>query len=151
VGLDEASTSSPDIEEESIMQTLDWNTYREQLVAGVGGLATLISSRATPPCRAGQKAGHLDEKSDELIALAAAITLRCSSASVTNYCWQGYLIWQCWKAAGSRTARRHFRYSAHYKLITSAVGTFETCRDVRSSVAIGGIADMARTARFGRD
>ncbi len=33
----------------------------------------------------------------------------------------------------------------------SVVGTFETCRDVRSSVAIGEIADMARTARFGRD
>ena len=27
---------------------------------------------------------------------------------------------------------------------------FETSRDVRSSVAIGGIADMARTPRFGR-
>ena len=34
---------------------------------------------------------------------------------------------------------------------TSEIGTFETSRDVRSSVAIGGIADMARTARFGRD
>jgi hypothetical protein len=33
----------------------------------------------------------------------------------------------------------------------STHGTFETCRDVRSSVAIRGIPDMARTARFGRD
>jgi len=35
--------------------------------------------------------------------------------------------------------------------LMSVSGTFETCRDVRSSVAIGEIADMARTARFGRD
>ena len=35
--------------------------------------------------------------------------------------------------------------------LMSVSGTFETCRDVRSSVAIGEIADMARTARFDRD
>jgi hypothetical protein len=34
---------------------------------------------------------------------------------------------------------------------TSAVGTFETCRDVRCSVAIRGTADMAGIAQFGRD
>jgi hypothetical protein len=33
----------------------------------------------------------------------------------------------------------------------TAVGTFETCRDVRSSVAIGGKPDMVRTAQFGRE
>jgi len=32
------------------MHMLDWNTYRQQLVTGVGGLGKLnpISSRATP-------------------------------------------------------------------------------------------------------
>jgi hypothetical protein len=34
---------------------------------------------------------------------------------------------------------------------TSGVGTFQTCRHVRSSVAIGGIADISRTAHFGSD
>jgi hypothetical protein len=32
----------------------------------------------------------------------------------------------------------------------SGTGSFETCRDVRISVAIGGNPDMARTACFGR-
>ncbi len=36
-----AFTSSPGIEEDSIMQILDWNTYRQQIVAGVGGLGKL--------------------------------------------------------------------------------------------------------------
>src|SRR3979490_393354 len=62
------------------MHMLDWNTYRQQLVAGVGGFGKLnpdIIKGYTPLSRAGQKAGHLDEKSRELIALAVAITLRC--------------------------------------------------------------------------
>ncbi len=33
----------------------------------------------------------------------------------------------------------------------SGIGTFETCRDVRSMVAIGGKADVARIAHFGSD
>ncbi len=33
----------------------------------------------------------------------------------------------------------------------SVPGTFETCRDVRSMVAIGGKADVARIAHFGSD
>jgi len=75
-----ASTSSPGIEEVSIMHMLDWNKYRQQLVAGVGGLGKLnpdIVKGYTTLSRAGQKAGHLDEKTRELIALAVAITLRC--------------------------------------------------------------------------
>ncbi len=62
------------------MHMLDWNTYREQLVTGVGGLAKLNPDTVkgcTTLSRAGQKAGHLDEKTRELIALAVAITLRC--------------------------------------------------------------------------
>jgi AhpD family alkylhydroperoxidase len=50
------------------------------LVAGVGGLGKLnpdiVKGYATLS-RAGQKVGHLDEKTRELIALAVAITLRC--------------------------------------------------------------------------
>jgi hypothetical protein len=33
----------------------------------------------------------------------------------------------------------------------AAIGTFETSRDVRSSVANGRKADMTRTAHFGSD
>ena len=62
------------------MHMLDWNTYRQQLVAGVGGLGKLnpdIARGYATLSRAGQKAGHLEEKTRELIALAVAITLRC--------------------------------------------------------------------------
>jgi AhpD family alkylhydroperoxidase len=62
------------------MHMLDWNTYRQQLLEGVGGFGKLnpdIIKGYTTLSRAGQKAGHLDEKTRELIALAVAITLRC--------------------------------------------------------------------------
>ena len=62
------------------MHMLDWNTYRQQLLAGVGGFGKLnpdIVKGYTTLARAGLKAGHLDEKTRELIALAVAITLRC--------------------------------------------------------------------------
>jgi AhpD family alkylhydroperoxidase len=68
------------IEEESVMHMLDWNTYRQQLLAGVGSFGKLnpdIIKGYTTLSRAGQKAGHLDEKTRELVALAVAITLRC--------------------------------------------------------------------------
>src|SRR6476620_4775657 len=71
-----ASTPSPGIEDESVMHMLDWNKYRQQLVTGVGGLGKL-----NPDIVKGyttlSRAGHLDEKTRELIALAVAITLRC--------------------------------------------------------------------------
>jgi AhpD family alkylhydroperoxidase len=62
------------------MHMLDWNTYRQQLVAGVGGFGKLnpdIVKGYTTLSHAGQKVGRLDEKTRELIALAVAITLRC--------------------------------------------------------------------------
>jgi AhpD family alkylhydroperoxidase len=66
--------------EENEMHMLDWNVYRQQLVAGVGGFGKLnpdiVRGYATLN-RAGQKADGLDEKTRELIALAVAITLRC--------------------------------------------------------------------------
>jgi hypothetical protein len=36
-----ASTLSAGIEEDSVKHMLDWNKYRQQLVAGVGGLGKL--------------------------------------------------------------------------------------------------------------
>ena len=36
-------------------------------------------------------------------------------------------------------------------IVVSVVGTFETCRDDRYSVAVGGRPDMTRTAQFGRE
>jgi len=62
------------------MHMLDWNTYRQQLLAGTGGFGKLnpdvVKGYATLS-GAGHKTGHLDEKARELIALAVAITLRC--------------------------------------------------------------------------
>jgi len=59
---------------------MDWNTYRQQVVAGVGGVAKLspdtVKGYATLS-GAGEKTGHLDAKTRELIALAVAISLRC--------------------------------------------------------------------------
>lgn len=62
------------------MSMLDWNTYRGQVVAGVGEIAKLspdtVKGYATLSA-AGAKTGHLDAKTHELIALAVAISLRC--------------------------------------------------------------------------
>ena len=66
------------------MHMLDWNTYRQQLIVGVGGFGKLnpdIVKGYTTLSRAGQKAGHLDEKTRELIALAVAITFAATAAS----------------------------------------------------------------------
>ena len=62
------------------MHMHDWNNYRQQLVAGVGSFGKLNPDTVkgyVTLSGAGQKAGHLDEKTRELIALAVAITLRC--------------------------------------------------------------------------
>ena len=63
----------------------------------------------------------LSKETDTEIANTAAAALNSddSSASVTSYRWQRYLIWWCRKATGSRSDRRRFRYSA--LLITSGV------------------------------
>jgi AhpD family alkylhydroperoxidase len=62
------------------MHMMDWNAYRQQVVAGVGGVAKLspdtVKGYATLS-GAGEKTGHLDAKTRELIALAVAISLRC--------------------------------------------------------------------------
>ncbi len=62
------------------MHMMDWNTYRQQVVAGVGGVAKLSPDTVKGYAAlsgAGEKTGHLDAKTRELIALAVAITLRC--------------------------------------------------------------------------
>lgn len=62
------------------MHMLDWNAYREQVVAGVGGFAKLSPETVKgygALGSAGQKTGRLEAKTRELIAIAVAITLRC--------------------------------------------------------------------------
>jgi AhpD family alkylhydroperoxidase len=61
------------------MHMLDWNTYRQPLFSGVDDLGKLSPDTVRGYVAlgaAGQKTGHLDDKTRELIAIAAAITLR---------------------------------------------------------------------------
>lgn len=58
----------------------DWNTYRDQLLGRVGDLAKLSPDTVRGLQTldgAGEKTGHLDGKTRELIALAVAVTTRC--------------------------------------------------------------------------
>ncbi len=62
------------------MRMLDWNAYRQQLVATVGDLGKLSPDTVKGYMALGgaaQKTGHLDPKTHELIALAVAVSLRC--------------------------------------------------------------------------
>lgn len=62
------------------MHMLDWNVYRQQLAAQVADLAKLSPDTVRgygALGAAGQKTGHLDAKTRELIAIAVAISLRC--------------------------------------------------------------------------
>ena len=62
------------------MHMHDWNTYRQQVIAGVGELSKLSPDTVRGYGTlggAGAKTGHLDAKTRELIALAVAISLRC--------------------------------------------------------------------------
>jgi AhpD family alkylhydroperoxidase len=65
---------------EFAMHMHDWNTYRQQIVDGVGGLAKLSPETVkgyVALSNAGQKTNHLDDKTRELIALAVSVTTRC--------------------------------------------------------------------------
>lgn len=65
---------------EFVMHMMDWNAYRQQVVAGVGGFAKLSPETVRgygAMGSAGQKTGQLDGKTRELIAVAVAVTLRC--------------------------------------------------------------------------
>jgi AhpD family alkylhydroperoxidase len=62
------------------MHMIDWNTYRQQVVAGVSGIAKLSPDTVRGYAQLGQagaKTGLFDAKTRELIALAVAVTLRC--------------------------------------------------------------------------
>ncbi len=62
------------------MPMLPWNEYRKQISTGVGDLGKLTPETVRGYLMmngAGQKTGHLDDKTRELMALAVAITLRC--------------------------------------------------------------------------
>src|SRR6516225_7845579 len=65
---------------EDTMAMLDWNEYRNQILARVGEIGKLSPDTIKGYMAlggAGAKTGHLDPKTRELIALAVAITLRC--------------------------------------------------------------------------
>jgi AhpD family alkylhydroperoxidase len=62
------------------MHMMDWDQYRQQVVAGVSGLAELAAETVRgygTMGAAGAKTGYLDAKTRELIAVAVSITLRC--------------------------------------------------------------------------
>lgn len=62
------------------MHMMDWNTYRDQVLVGVGEVGELSPDTVRGYVQlgaAGGKTNHLDAKTRELIALACAVTLRC--------------------------------------------------------------------------
>jgi AhpD family alkylhydroperoxidase len=62
------------------MSMLDWNTYRKQVVAGVGEFGKLSPGTVKGYAglsTAGQASNLLGPKMRELIALAVAVTVRC--------------------------------------------------------------------------
>ena len=62
------------------MAMLDWNEYRNQILARVGEIGKLSPDTVKGYMAlggAGAKTGHLDPKTRELIAVAVSITLRC--------------------------------------------------------------------------
>lgn len=59
---------------------LDWLNYRKQLTSRIGEIGKLSPDTVAgyqTLSHAGQKTGHLDAKTRELIALAIAVTTRC--------------------------------------------------------------------------
>jgi AhpD family alkylhydroperoxidase len=68
------------LKETIAMPMMDWNQYRHQVrarVAEIGILSADTVKGYVTLSSAGTKTGHLDAKTRELIALAAAVTLRC--------------------------------------------------------------------------
>ena len=69
------------------MAMLNWNDYRNQILARVGDIGKLSPDTVkgfAALSDAGAKTGHLDAKTRELIALAVAITLRCDGCIVVH-------------------------------------------------------------------
>jgi len=69
------------------MHMQDWNTYRQQIIDGVGGLSKLspetVKGYATLNSAA-HRTNLLDDKTRELIALAVAISLRCDGCNAVH-------------------------------------------------------------------
>ena len=66
---------------------MDWAAYQQQLKTNVGEIAKLSPETIrgyVGLSGAGQKTGHLDAKTRELIALGVAISLRCDGCIVTH-------------------------------------------------------------------
>jgi AhpD family alkylhydroperoxidase len=62
------------------MHMMDWNAYRQQVVAGVGAMGKLSPDTVKGYVQlnqAGANTGIFDAKTRELIALAVAVSLRC--------------------------------------------------------------------------
>lgn len=62
------------------MSMMDWDAYRNQLMAGIGDLKQLSPDTVNgymTASGAGAKTNHLDAKTRELISLAVAVTTRC--------------------------------------------------------------------------
>ena len=59
---------------------LDWNTYRQELIASIGQIGKISPDMVRGYRQlsdAGAKTGKLDAKTRELIALAVAVTRQC--------------------------------------------------------------------------
>ena len=68
------------MEAETKAHMLDWETYRQQVISGVGSFSALSPDTVKGYAlqgNAGKKTNHLDPKTRELIAIAVAISLRC--------------------------------------------------------------------------
>lgn len=66
---------------------MNWLEYRKELLGRIGELGkrspdTLAGYQTLS--RAGQKTGHLDARTRELIALAVAVTLRCDGCIIVH-------------------------------------------------------------------
>jgi AhpD family alkylhydroperoxidase len=66
---------------------LDWNSYRKQLLATIGEIGKAnpeITRGYQGLSSAGAKAGLLDPKTRELVALAVAVTRQCDGCIATH-------------------------------------------------------------------
>jgi AhpD family alkylhydroperoxidase len=76
----------PSRQGERIMM-MDWTAYQQQLKGTIGEIAKLSPETIrgyVGLSAAGQKTGHLDAKTRELVAFGVAISLRCDGCIVTH-------------------------------------------------------------------
>jgi AhpD family alkylhydroperoxidase len=69
------------------MHMIDWNTYRGQVLHGVGEMSKLSPDTIKGYgllSQANAKTGTLDAKTRELIALAVAVSLRCDGCIIVH-------------------------------------------------------------------